>query len=144
MDREKLKLELEQMKTKFMKLNSDEARQAYREEMKKFVYSHDEEEQKVLSELFIEGADEACKQAEKTYDDILRKYLNNIYEAVSWSYIARHYFGKSRSWLCQRVNGLQIHDKTVRFTNEEKKILLTALRDLSERIKNTAQVIEHL
>ncbi|MFR4038129.1 MAG: DUF5053 domain-containing protein [Butyricimonas faecalis] len=56
-----------------------------------------------------------------------------------------HYFGKSRSyWLSQRINGLKIRNKEVQFTANEKKILLDALLDLSNNIKRTALVIEHL
>lgn len=65
----------------------------------------------------------------------LRVYLEGIYESISWSYVARHYFGKSRSWLCQRINGLKIRNKEVQFTENEKKILLDALLDLSNNIK---------
>lgn len=143
-EREKLRTDLELMKAKFMQLDSDEARKAFRDDMEAFVYTHNPEEKKVLSELFVEGVDEACLRTERLYDDVLRQYLEDIYEAVSWSYIARHYFGKSRSWLCQRVNGFKIHDKAVELTKVEKKILLNALMDLSGRIKNTAQVIEYL
>ena len=142
--REKLVAELEKMKAEFMQLDSDEARKAFRENMTAFVNSHTPEERKILGDVFLDGAREASQSAEKLCDDILRKYLEDIYEAVSWSYIARHYFGKSRSWLSQRINSFKIHDKAVEFTASEKKILLNALLDLSRRIKGTAQVIEHL
>lgn len=143
-NRIKLSEKLEQMKAKFMALKSDEERLAYKKDMEAFVDSYNEEERKVLGEIFLEGVSEACQSAENLYDDVLRNHLEDIYDVVSWSYIARYYFGKSRSWLCQRINGLRIHDKMVQFTSDEKKILFTALQDLGNRIKNTAQVIEQL
>ena len=129
---EKLNNELEQMKAKFMVLSSGEEEREFREEMEAFVASKSTEDRK------------ACEQAEKVYDDTLRAYLDGIYESISWSYVARHYFGKSRSWLSQRINGLKIRNKEVQFTADEKKILLNALLDLSNNIKRTALVIEHL
>ena len=141
---EKLNEELEQMKAKFMSLSSSEEERVFREEMEVFVASKDSEDRKVLAKAFIDGATKACERAEGLYDDTLRVYLDGIYESISWSYIARHYFGKSRSWLSQRINGLKIRNKEVQFTESEKKILLNALLDLSNNIKRTALIIEHL
>ena len=132
---EKLNNELEQMKAKFMALSSEEEEREFRKEMEAFVASKPTEDRKVLAKVFIDGATRACEQAEKVYDDTLRAYLDGIYESISWSYVARHYFGKSRSWL---------RNKEVQFTANEKKILLNALLDLSNNIKRTALVIEHL
>lgn len=136
--------ELEQMKAKFMSFSSEEEEHTFHEEMKAFVASKSPEDRKILAKAFIDGATEACENAENVYDDTLRAYLDGIYESISWSYIARHYFGKSRSWLSQRINGLKIRNKEVQFTENEKKILLNALLDISNNIKRTALVIEHL
>ena len=140
----KLQQELDELKARFMSLSTPDEENAFRLEMEKFVAEKNPEERKVLARLFIAGAEEACQSAEKLLDDTLRLALNNIYDAISWSYIAKHYFGKSRSWLSQRINGLKIHNKEVQFTPEEKKILIQALLDLGTNIKETAQVIEHL
>lgn len=140
----KLQQELDELKARFMSLSTPDEENAFRLEMEKFVAEKNPEERKVLARLFIAGAEEACQSAEKLFDDTLRLALNNIYDAISWSYIAKHYFGKSRSWLSQRINGLKIHNKEVQFTPEEKKILIQALLDLGTNIKETAQVIEHL
>lgn len=139
-----LNAELEQMKAKFMALSSEEEELKFREEMEIFVASKTSEDRKILAKAFIDGATEACERVEGVYDDTLRAYLDGIYESISWSYIARHYFGKSRSWLSQRINGFKIRNKEVQFTESEKKILLNALLDLSSNIKRTALVIEHL
>ena len=141
---EKLNNELEQMKAKFMALSSEEEEREFRKEMEAFVASKPTEDREVLAKVFIDGAPIACEQAEKAYDDTLRAYSDGIYESISLSNVARHYFGKSRSWLSQRINGLKIRNKEVPFTADEKKILLNALLDLSNNIKCTALVIEHL
>lgn len=136
--------ELEQMKARFMALSSEEDERAFRGEMEAFVAEKSPEDRKILAKAFLDGAREAREKAEDVYDDTLRTYLDGIYESISWSYVARHYFGKSRSWLSQRINGLKIRNKEVQFTESEKKILLNALLDLSNNIKRTALVIELL
>lgn len=68
----------------------------------------------------------------------LRKVIERVYDAVSWSYIAKTYFGKSRSWLNQRLNGFMVNGKEAQFTQEELNRLRTALFDLSKNIENTA------
>ena len=136
--------ELEQMKAEFLTLHSEEEEREFGEKMERFVASKSPEDRKILAQAFVNGAKESCERAEKLYDETLRVYLEGIYESISWSYVARHYFGKSRSWLCQRINGLKIRNKEVQFTENEKKILLDALLDLSNNIKRTALVIGHL
>ena len=136
--------ELEQMKAEFLTLHSEEEEREFGEKMERFVASKSPEDRKILAQAFVNGAKESCERAEKLYDETLRVYLEGIYESISWSYVARHYFGKSRSLLCQRINGLKIRNKEVQFTENEKKILLDALLDLSNNIKRTALVIGHL
>lgn len=141
---EKLQQELDELKARFMSLSTPEEENAFKLEVEKFTAQKSPEERQVLARLFIAGAEEACENAEKLFDDTLRMALDNIYDAISWSYIAKNYFGKSRSWLSQRINGLKIHNKEVQFTPEEKKKLMQALLDLSANIKETAQVIGQL
>lgn len=134
--------ELETLKQKFMLLETDEERRSFHSEVEAFINSKNEEEKQLVSEAFINGANEACARADKLIDDILRSKLDGIYESISWSYIARTYFHKSRAWLNQRINGLRVHGKEAQFTIEEKQTLLQALRDISGRIEHTARVIE--
>ena len=139
---EQVNQELEALKKQFMLLETDEERKSFHSEVRAFVNSKNDEEKKLVSEAFINGANDACVRAEALIDEVLRKKLDNIYETVSWSYIARTYFNKSRAWLSQRINGFMIHGKEVQFSYEEKKTLLVALRDISGKIERTAQAIE--
>lgn len=140
----KMKVELERMKEKFMLLETDEERLAFKVEMEAFVENKTDKEKEELSHAFLEGAHQACISADKVYNEALRIYLDNIYDTVSWSYIAKKYFNKSRSWLCQRLNGIRVGKKEAQFTEAEKKILISALQDISKNIQDTALVIEHL
>lgn len=139
---DQLNQELETLKSKFMLLDTDEERKAFRSEVTAFIDSKSDEEKQLVNEAFIAGANDACARADKLIDNVLRNKLDGIYESISWSYIASTYFNKSRAWLSQRINGLMIHGKEVQFTYEEKQTLLQALRDIGKKIERTAQVIE--
>jgi hypothetical protein len=58
--------------------------------------------------------------------------------AISLSYISKAYFGKSKAWLYQRLNGHKVNGKPAQFTDEERKRFVEALHDLSRRIEDTA------
>ena len=62
--------------------------------------------------------------------------MKEVLPAISVSYLARHYFGKSTSWFYQRLNGNEVHGKVVRFTQEELEILNSALKDIGSRISS--------
>jgi translation initiation factor IF-2 len=64
--------------------------------------------------------------------------LEDVANAISLSYIAKTYFGKSKAWLYQRLKGYNVNGKPARFTDEERKRFIDALHDLSHRIEDTA------
>lgn len=64
--------------------------------------------------------------------------LGDVANAISLSYIAKAYFGKSKTWLYQRLNGNKVNGKPAQFTEEERIRFAEALRDLSRRINETA------
>ena len=70
--------------------------------------------------------------AEET--DHIRQQLGEIPEILSMSYIAKNYFGKSRTWLYQRINGNNVNGKPAYFTRSERKQLQDALHDIGEKL----------
>lgn len=93
------------------------------EELEKGVIEFDEGLRKI-----IEEADEK----------IFRAKLGDLPEALSLSYIAKKYFGKSRGWLMQKVNGNKVNGKIAVFTDEERLVFRKALQDLSEKMSAVA------
>jgi len=63
-----------------------------------------------------------------------RKALGGVIESINLSYIAKHYFGKSRTWLYQRMNGNKVNGKTAFFTRAERKQLEDALHDIGQQL----------
>lgn len=77
----------------------------------------------------------SAKNIEKIENDInLRKQLGEVSEILSLSYIARVYFGKTRSWLHQRINGNTVNGKKSKFTDSELQKFQDALKDISKKL----------
>lgn len=55
-------------------------------------------------------------------------------ETISMSYVAKNYFGKTKTWLCQRLNGNKINSKEAHFTESKARQLQEALHDLGHRL----------
>ena len=72
---------------------------------------------------------------------IFRAKLGDLPEALSFSYIAQKYFGKSRGWLMQKVNGNKVNGKIASFTDEERRQFREALQDLSEKMTAVAMTL---
>ena len=60
--------------------------------------------------------------------------LGEVSEIISLSYVAKHYFNKTKAWLYQRINGNIVNGKPCRFTPEELETFNRALQDISRRI----------
>ena len=84
---------------------------------------------------FIGGLDKALAEADEM---IARHRLGDVPEAISFSYIAKKYFGKSRGWLMQKVNGNIVNGKPAAFTPDESKLFREALQDISKKLSNAA------
>ena len=64
----------------------------------------------------------------------VRQQLADISGFISLSYIARNYFGKSKQWLNNKINGCIVNGKPSKFTDDEKEKLNYALNDLSRKL----------
>lgn len=71
----------------------------------------------------------------------IKNTLSDILLSIKWAHISTHYFGKSRSWFSQKLNGYDGNNLANDFTEDERELLRNALYDLSERIRNCASKI---
>ena len=110
-----------------------------------FVSATDKEKEKITIELdklqdenadaFAEAMIECMKETNKNFSDfIMREQLNDILPYISISAIAKNYFGKSKEWFYQKMNGNIVNGKPAKFTEEEIKNLNFALQDISKKI----------
>lgn len=70
----------------------------------------------------------------------VKQKMSDILLDVSWAKISEKYFGKSRSWLYHKMDGMN-NGKPDDFNETEKAILRNALLDLSHRISKAAESI---
>ena len=89
-------------------------------------------------ELFDEGMRKIIAEADEM---IFRAKLGDLPEALSFSYIAQKYFGKSRGWLMQKVNGNKVNGKIAGFTEDERRQFREALQDLSKKMATIATTL---
>ena len=68
--------------------------------------------------------------------------LQDIRQDVTWSKISRQYFGKSASWMYNKLNGIDGNGNEGEFSYSEKLQLRNALYDFAERIRNSANLID--
>lgn len=68
-----------------------------------------------------------------------KSQLNNIMLDVSWTDIAKNYFGKSTSWIYNKLNGRDGNGGHGEFNEKETEILRNALFELSDRIRKNAE-----
>lgn len=83
----------------------------------------------------IAGLDAVISDAR---NEVVRRRLGATADAISFSYIARKYFGKSRAWLMQKVNGNTVNGKQASFTDEERERFRAALQDISQQLSHVA------
>ena len=74
---------------------------------------------------------------QKKQSTSVRQVLNDVYEEVNWAYLAKNYFGKSRSWLYHKFAGMNngIPDD---FSEIDRNKLKYALKDIATRIDSVA------
>ena len=67
----------------------------------------------------------------------VRQVLADVYEEVNWAYLAKNYFGKSRSWLYHKFSGMN-NGVADDFSDIEREQLKNSLQDIAGRILQAA------
>lgn len=119
------------LKERYAKATTQEEKNAVDLEMKKLQ----DEDMDAWANAMVESARETADRAEAVVKQTrVREQLENALPVLPLSYIAEHYFKKSRQWLYQRLNGNIVNGKPAQFTDEEINTLNTALQDISKKI----------
>ena len=96
-------------------------------------YNSDRDKREIAGFISERLAD-TDKRIDELEERTVKMQMQEVSEMISLSYLARHYFNKSRSWLYQRLNGNTVNGKPARFTEEELTTLNNALKDISEKL----------
>lgn len=107
----------------------DEKSEARRNEIALWVREHRNPEVEAAWDRFM---DEGLSEIGRAVENI-RHQIDHNYDIIPMSYVARHYFGKSQSWLAQRINGYEVRGKVYTLNEAQKAIFNAAMQDLSKQ-----------
>ncbi len=94
-----------------------------------------DDDRKKLSSFIQEGISQVEASMDKIEQEIkIRDQIKDSLEILPLSYIAKNYFGKSASWLYQRINGNKVRGKVYTLNKDEIEIFNRALKEIGNRI----------
>lgn len=71
----------------------------------------------------------------------IKPVLQDILLDVTWAKISKRYFGKSSSWIYNKINGVDGNGGEGGFSDAEREQLRGALVDFADRLRATADKI---
>ena len=102
----------------------------------KSLYTKQEEKEAIRKHLDknLATIDDNIKEIDKRLT--IREQLTEIVDIITISYIAKNYFGKSRAWLYQRINGYKVRGRIYTLNEKELEIFNRALKEISNKISS--------
>lgn len=125
-----MKTQLEELRKAHGKAKSDKAKAKVDQKVRALAEANPAE----FAETMVDMAKETKEEAKQL---ALRVKMQEVLPAISMSYVAKQYFGKTRYWLSQRLNGSIVNGKPAKMTPEEEKKLENALHDLGHKLLQT-------
>ncbi|WP_297975119.1 DUF5053 domain-containing protein [uncultured Bacteroides sp.] len=134
--------ELEKWKSEYAACNTPEELTDHAKRFRAFLQTLSPEDKKAFAQVFQNGARQSINEARDIVKAVeIRQTLEKVLPFASMSYIAQHYFGKTRQWLYQRINGSAVNGKPANFTIDELNTLSMALSELGDIMKDTSRSI---
>lgn len=86
-------------------------------------------------QFLMDSADQHLDNVENSLTTYtMHERMGELTEVVNLAYIARHYFGKTRQWLYQRLKGQLVNGKPASFTDKEEATFIKALHDIGLKL----------
>lgn len=113
----------------------DDVSEARKKELTEWLEANKAGNEQQIDKFMDEWLNEMETDVEDIKQQALRQQLTDeAYKLIPWSYIARQYFGKSLSWLTQRVNGYTVRGRVYTLNEEQKQTLNRALTEIGATI----------
>lgn len=80
------------------------------------------------------------RESSELYSKAIKEKLAAVSDGLSLAYIAKEYFGKSKEWLYQRLNGSTVNGKQAGFKREEVVQLQLAIRDFGNKLSTVTLI----
>lgn len=121
------KLKMDDLKARYMAARTD----AEREAVFDLIRAEMDKDAKGVAVATLAQIEETNERAREI---IVRNQIKDILPVISLSFIAKEYFGKTKEWLYQRINGNLVNGKPAKFTEDEKHTLNFALKDIADKL----------
>lgn len=93
-----------------------------------------------LAQSLLSSANQTLDTLEEEVTEYsIRQQMGHLADAINFAYIAREYFGKTRSWLYHKIKGDIVNGKPASFTPSEKEIFYNALNDIKSQLSAFTQ-----
>lgn len=126
---------IQNLKEKYVNAQTDEERERINNQISELS----REDENLFVDAMMMSVDDTARKATQLSEKVkARNQLGSVIEVLPLSYIATHYFNKSRSWLYQKLNGYNVNGKPACFSEKEKEIFNFAVQDLSKKIGSVA------
>lgn len=102
--------------------------------MMKRKYTSDEDRQIIERHLLREANNIMEDMTLIKKELTIREQMKDVINLVPLAYIAKNYFGKSRAWLYQRINGYKVRGKVYTLNEKEIETFNQALKDIGSKI----------
>lgn len=86
------------------------------------------------SETLSKFAEDGYKEVEQGIEALRTQINSDSYRLLPMAYIAEKYFGKTRQWLYQRINGYSVRGKVYSLNEEQKATFNLAIQDIAQQI----------
>lgn len=90
---------------------------------------------KSFNDHLIASVDKHLDSVKRNVEEYkIKEKMGDLADAINFAYIARKYFGKSRSWLYQRIKGNLVNGKPAKFSPQEEEKFYAALNDIRTQL----------
>lgn len=122
----------------------DEISEMYEQKRQQRMAAMTEDERKAYDEMIKKASKDIAegleRDADELYSKAIKEKLAEVSEGLSLAYIAKQYFGKSKEWLYQRLNGSVVNGKQAGFKREEVVQLQLAIRDFGNKLSTVTLI----
>jgi len=111
--------------------NTDPQSEKRRKEISAWFKENNTPETEAVFDKFME---DGLAKIETEVEDIRHQLEDRDYRLLPIGFIAEEYFGKSRSWLSQRINGTKVRGRSYTLNDAQKATFNRAIKEIAERI----------
>lgn len=132
MGKSTLQQELELLST----LTGTDSDAKFKEIADRYTSPEEKAEIKAYLDSTLDAIELDIQELDETLDRmiLIKKQIREVSEIIPLQYIAKHYFGKSASWLSQRINGNSVRGKVYQLKDSEIETLNTAIQDIGKKL----------